>query len=274
MDTAAADAYLERIEAVRPAFPDADALRTLQLSHLRAVPFENLAIHLGEEIVLAEQPVLDKIVGARRGGFCYELNGAFAALLDALGYDVELLSARVFGPDGLGIPYDHLALRVRTPDGPLLTDVGFGKHSHYPLKLDSRSDQTDPGGVFRIEEAPPVAPKGEGGREGDGHGHGHGDLDVYRDGVAQYRLEQRPRVLADFRAGCWWHRTSPASHFTQSLICSRLTETGRITLSGRTLVSTGADGTRDERELGADEVLPAYLDHFGITLDREPRLAP
>ena len=158
MDTAAADAYLERIEAVRPAFPDADALRTLQLSHLRAVPFENLAIHLGEEIVLAEQPLLDKIVGARRGGFCYELNGAFAALLGALGYDVELLSARVFGPDGLGIPYDHLALRVRTPDGPLLTDVGFGKHSHYPLRLDSRSDQTDPGGVFRIEEAPRAAP--------------------------------------------------------------------------------------------------------------------
>src|SRR5947208_1985027 len=112
MDDAAAAAYLRRIAAARPDVPDTEALRALQLSHLRTVPFENLAIHLGEEIVLAEQPLLDKIVGARRGGFCYELNGAFAALLRALGYDVELLSTRVFGPEGLGIPYDHLALRV------------------------------------------------------------------------------------------------------------------------------------------------------------------
>ncbi|MGW5939791.1 arylamine N-acetyltransferase family protein [Streptomyces celluloflavus] len=246
--------YLRRIGAARPASPDADALRTLHLSHLRTVPFENLSIHLGEEIVLAEQPLLDKIVGARRGGFCYELNGAFAALLAALGYDVQLLSARVFGPDGPGIPYDHLALRVRTPTGPWLADVGFGKHSHYPLRLDSRADQPDPGGVFRVVETP------------------EGDLDILRDGAPQYRLEQRPRALADFEVGCWWNRTSPASHFTRSLVCSLLTDTGRVTLSGRTLVITADDGTRDERELREAEVLPAYRTHFGITLDREPEL--
>ncbi|WP_043264301.1 arylamine N-acetyltransferase [Streptomyces sp. CT34] len=244
--------YLRRIGADRPAAPDAEALRRLHLSHLRAVPFENLSIHLGEEIVLQDGPLLEKIVGARRGGFCYELNGAFAVLLRALGYEVALLSARVFGPDGIGIPYDHLALRVRTPTGPWLADVGFGRHSHYPLRLDSREDQADPGGVFRIEETD------------------EGDLDVLRDGVPQYRVEQRPRALGDFEVGCWWNRTSPRSHFTRSLVCSRLTETGRVTLSGRTLLVTGADGAREERELGAAEVLSAYRSHFGITLDREP----
>ncbi|MFD5875527.1 arylamine N-acetyltransferase, partial [Streptomyces sp. NPDC060322] len=65
--------------------------------------------------------------------------------------------------DGPGIPYDHLALRVRTPTGPWLADVGFGKHSHYPLRLDSRADQPDPGGVFRVVETP------------------EGDLDILRD---------------------------------------------------------------------------------------------
>ncbi|MYT12571.1 N-hydroxyarylamine O-acetyltransferase [Streptomyces sp. SceaMP-e96] len=253
MDTAATDAYLDRIGAGRPVSPDADALRALHLSHLRTVPFENLSIHLGEEIVLAEQPVLDKIVGARRGGFCYELNGAFAMLLGALGYEVELLSARVFGAEGrLGIPYDHLALRVQTPDGPWLADVGFGRHSHLPLRWDSRAEQTDPGGVFRIEETET------------------GDLDVLRDGSPQYRLEQRPRAYADFEVGCWWNQTSPTSHFTQSLVCSRLTENGRITLSGRTLVTTAVDGAREERQVGADEVLAVYREHFGIALDREP----
>ncbi|WP_308427632.1 arylamine N-acetyltransferase family protein [Streptomyces albospinus] len=248
--------YLRRIGAERPVVPDAEALRRLHLSHLRAVPFENLSIHLGEEIVLAEGPLLEKIVGARRGGFCYELNGAFAVLLRALGYEVALLSARVFGPDGIGIPYDHLALRVQTPTGPWLADVGFGRHSHYPLLLDSREDQADPGGVFRIEETT------------------EGDLDVLRVGVPQYRVEQRPRTLADFEVGCWWNCTSPRSHFTRSLVCSRLTGTGRVTLSGRTLLITGADGAREERELGGAEVLPAYRSHFGITLDREPVVTP
>ncbi|MFE0376004.1 arylamine N-acetyltransferase [Streptomyces inhibens] len=254
MDTAAANAYLDRVGAARPTSPDADGLRALHLSHLRSVPFENLSVHLGEEIVLAEQPLLDKIVGARRGGFCYELNGAFALLLGALGYEVEMLSARVFGPGGLGVPYDHLALRVHTPSGPWLADVGFGRNSHFPLRLDSRAEQSDPGGVFQIVET------------------AEGDLDVLRGGVPQYRLEQRPRAFAEFEVGCWWNRTSPTSHFTQSLVCSRLTETGRITLSGRTLVITGADGAREERQVGEGEVLAAYQEHFGIALEREPEV--
>jgi N-hydroxyarylamine O-acetyltransferase len=99
-----------------------------------------------------------------------------------------------------------------------------------------------------------------------------GDLDVFRDGAPEYRLETRPRRLRDFAAACWWHRTSPASHFTQSLVCSILTERGRVTLSGRTLVTTEA-GTRTERELATDtEILAAYRTHFGITLDRVPAL--
>lgn len=254
MDAAAADAYLARIGATRPTSPDAEALRALHLAHLRSVPFENLSIHLDEEIVLAEQPVLDKIVRARRGGFCYELNGAFALLLGTLGYEVELLAARVFGAEGLGIPYDHLALRVQTPGGPWLADVGFGRNSHFPLRWDSCAEQDDPAGVFRIEET------------------GEGDLDVLRDGEPQYRLEQRPRAYADFEAGCWWHRTSPKSHFTQSLVCSRLTGTGRVTLTGRTLVTTGTDGAREERQVGGDEVLAVYREHFGIVLEREPEV--
>ncbi len=257
LDPARTDAYLRRIGATRPATPDAEALRDLHLRHLRAIPFENLSVHLDEDIALDPKALVDKIVGDSRGGFCYELNGAFAALLRALGYRVELLAARVFGPDGPGIPYDHLALRVHGGDGrdgPWLADIGFGRNSHHPLRLDSREEQLDPAGVFRIEET------------------ADGDLDVLRDGRPQYRLEQRPRALADFAAGCWYHRTSPESHFTRSLVCSRLTESGRVTLSGRTLVTTAADGSREERELTDAEVLPAYRTHFGITLDRIPVL--
>lgn len=248
--------YLERIGAGRPDRADAGALRELHLRHLLTVPFENLSLHLGEDVVLDEKALVDKVTVARRGGFCYELNTAFAALLRALGYRAELLQARVFGPDGrVGIPYDHMALLVETEDGGRwLADVGFGDHSHHPLAFDERGEQADPSGVFVIQEAPGA----------------DGDLDVVRDGKPRYRLEPRPRALADFEAGAWYHRTSPESHFTRGVICSLLTEDGRVSIGGRKLYRTVA-GERTERELGTDEELrEAYRELFGIVLDAMP----
>ncbi|MGW8992538.1 arylamine N-acetyltransferase family protein [Streptomyces zhihengii] len=253
------DAYLDRIGAVRPGRADADALRELQHRHLLTVPFENLSVHLGEEVVLSEDRLVAKFVDAHRGGFCYELNGAFAALLRALGFGVTLHQARVFGEGGrLSMPFDHLTLRVETADGsgPWLADVGFGDHARFPLRLDERADQADPSGVFRVAEAPD-----------------HGDVDVLRDGVPELRVDIRPRELPEFGAGCWFHRTSPSSHFTRKPVCSRFTADGRITLSGGKLVTT-AHGQREERVLADDaEVLDAYREHFGLVLDEVPRAA-
>ncbi|MCT2593554.1 arylamine N-acetyltransferase [Streptomyces sp. N2-109] len=256
MDETAVDAYLRRIGADRPAAPDSAALRTLHRRHLVAVPFENLSIHRGEDIVLDEKALRAKIVEGRRGGFCYELNGSFASLLRALGYQVGLLGARVYSGERLSIPHSHMTLRVEAEDGSRwLADVGFGKHSTYPLTLDEPGDQQDPGGEFRIEEAD------------------EGDLVVLMDGNREYRLERRARALADFEGACWYNRTSPDSHFTRSLICSRLAEDGgRITLSGRQLVTTDADGARSERHLAEGEVLDVYRTRFGLELDREPQV--
>lgn len=265
------DAYLERIGADRPARPDAAALRELQLRHLTTVPFENLSIHLGEDIVLEEKLLLDKIVADRRGGFCYELNGAFAVLLRALGFRVTLLQARVHGEAGrLGIPYDHMALRVETDDGtgPWLADVGFGDHAEGPLALGDRADQRDPRGTFRIAQA--SAEGVDGASPGPGAPCGYGDLDLLRGGAPEFRLDLRPRTLADFRAGAWYHRTSPESGFTRSPVCSRFTATGRITLKGHRLLTT-VGTERHEMPLGSDEdVLAAYREHFGVRLDRLP----
>ena len=258
IDAAAQAAYLDRIGAGRPALLDAAALRVLHLTHQRAVPFENLSIHLGEPISLNEADLIAKIVTRRRGGFCYELNGAFALLLEGLGAQVSRVAARVYGGEGrLGPLFDHLALVVRLPDGsgPWLADVGFGAHSSYPLRYDGRDVQDDPGGRFVLAGAP------------------DGDVDVAKDGEPQYRIERRERALADFVPTCWWQQTSPDSHFTWSTICSRLTGEGRISLSGRTLIRTSGS-TRTEQDLGPDDaVLAAYREHFGIVLDRVPVVA-
>ena len=258
IDAAAVAAYLDRIGAQRPVVLDAAALGALHHAHQLTVPFENLSIHLGEPISLDEDDLIAKIVTRRRGGFCYELNGAFGWLLEALGAQVRRVAARVYGGAGQLSPlFDHLALVVRLPDGsgPWLADVGFGAHSRYPLRYDSRDGQDDPGGRFSLTDAP------------------DGDVDVFKDGEPQYRIEQRERLLADFVPTCWWQQTSPDSHFTRSTICSRLTGEGRISLSGRTLIRTSG-GARTEQALGGDgEVLAAYRDHFGIVLDRVPAVA-
>src|ERR1043165_7896848 len=88
-------AYLDRINYRGPLNADAETLRQLHVAHLRNVPFENLSIHAHEPIVLDDDSLFEKIVTRRRGGFCYELNGLFAALLRTIGFQVVMLSTEV-----------------------------------------------------------------------------------------------------------------------------------------------------------------------------------
>jgi N-hydroxyarylamine O-acetyltransferase len=253
MDEPTVRAYLDRIGAQRPGVLDEETLRALHRAHLMTVPFENLSIHLNEPISLEEADLVSKIITRRRGGFCYELNGAFALLLEALGANVERVAARVYGDGRLGPPFDHLALVVSLPAGaPWLADVGFGSHSTYPLRFDIGPEQDDPAGRFALADA------------------GAGDVDVLRNGRPQYRIERRERCLDDFVPTCWWQQTSPASHFTQSTICSRLTEDGRISLSGRTLIQTAGQSRTVEHLLTDEAALAAYRDHFGVVLGQVP----
>jgi N-hydroxyarylamine O-acetyltransferase len=130
--------------------------------------------------------------------------------------------------------------------------VGFGSHSTYPLLLDRREGQDDPGGRFLLADT------------------AEGDVVVSKDGTLQYQIERRDRALADFSPTCWWQQTSLDSHFTGATICSRLTGGGRVSVSGDTLIRTSG-GVRTEQQLhGAAEVLAAYRDHFGIILDQVP----
>ncbi|MEV7553982.1 arylamine N-acetyltransferase [Amycolatopsis sp. NPDC089917] len=249
MDVAA---YLDRLGLDRPAAADVAALRVLQERHLAVVPFENLSIHLGEPIVLDADALFDKIVRRRRGGFCYELNGLFAALLRELGFDAELRSAKVFRKDGtLGRPFDHALVHVEL-DEPWLADVGFGRFSRFPLRLSATEPQADPDGEFLFLDAP------------------HGDIDVLLDGEPQYRIERRPRALDEFVPTAFWQATSPDSPFTQGPTCSLPGKHGRVTLAGDKLIVT-THGVREEIRLSSDqEILDAYRKEFGIGLTRVP----
>jgi N-hydroxyarylamine O-acetyltransferase len=146
------NAYLERINYRDSTTANLNTLRAIHRAHLLTVPFENLDIALGRKIALDEETLTRKIVERRRGGFGYELNGAFAALLRSLRFHVSLLSARVARNEGEGPEFDHLCLRVDL-DEPWLVDVGFGESFLEPLRLQTKVDQSDPVGTFRIEQS-------------------------------------------------------------------------------------------------------------------------
>jgi N-hydroxyarylamine O-acetyltransferase len=244
-------AYLKRIGYQGPLQPDIHTLRALHRAHLQTVPFENLDIHLGQPIVLAESLLYEKIVTGSRGGFCYELNGSFATLLREMGFRVHRLSARVAnGSGGYGQPFDHMALLVELNER-WLADVGFGDSFVEPLRLDEPGEQLQRSGRYRIDAG------------GDG-------LVLFEsragDWIPQYTFTLQPYPLGDFAETCRYHQTSPESTFTQRRVCTRATPVGRITLSERKLIVT-KDGNRQERLLQSEcEVYRALREHFGIEL--------
>jgi N-hydroxyarylamine O-acetyltransferase len=248
--------YLARIGYFGPTAPTADTLRAIHHAHMLAVPFENLDIALDRKIVIDEEAFIRKVVEQRRGGFCYELNGAFAALLRVLGFRVTLLSARVARESGgEGPEFDHLALRVDLGLGmeqPWLADVGFGELFLEPLQMEAEKKQVDPAGAFRIVQM------GERLQLEKAEPGGHWKR--------QYSFSLQPRQLADFAGMCHYHQTSPESSFTQNRICTRATPDGRITLSGMKLIVT-RNGQREENTLASEkEAQGALQRYFGVRL--------
>jgi N-hydroxyarylamine O-acetyltransferase len=202
--------------------------------------------------VCDENAFIRKIVERRRGGFCYELNGAFAGLLRAIGFQVTLLSARVPREDGSDGPeFDHLALRIDLAE-PWLADVGFGDSFLDPIELQSGTGPShddpnyrvvDRGSSLHVERTEPVG--------------------TWK---RQYSFTMTPRTLDEFAAMCHYHQTSPESPFTRKSVCSRARADGRITVADRKLIRTHY-GTREEHLLPSDAEWRTVLkEHFGIVL--------
>ena len=244
------DAYLNRIGYDGKKGPTVETLRLLHLAHMMSVPFENLDIHIGRPIVLDLDALFEKIVLQRRGGFCYELNGLFACLLEHLGFTVDMLSARVAGEGRIGPDFDHMTLLVHLEEQ-WLADVGFGESFREPLKLHEPGEQVQHGRAYRIIET------GDAWRLSEGDPGG--DL------TPQYFFTLQPRKLSDFTEMCVYQQTSPDSHFTRKRMCSLATPTGRITLSGMTFITTEG-GKRGEQDLTDGEYASTLQDQFGIVM--------
>jgi N-hydroxyarylamine O-acetyltransferase len=244
------DQYLQRLNYQGSREPTLATLQALHVAHMLAVPFENLDITLGREIVLDEEALWRKIVEKRRGGFCYELNGLFAWALRELGFRVTLLSAAVMGNGAFGPEFDHLTLQVHLEED-WLADVGFGNSFRYPLRLQPGIVQAQDWGSYRLV------------REDE-----YWILQTLEDTIWKptYRFTLQPRTLPDFVDMCHYQQTSPESHFTQRRVCTIATSTGRITLSDQRLFIT-ADREQKETALTSQEAYTTVLaEKFGVVL--------
>jgi N-hydroxyarylamine O-acetyltransferase len=212
-----ATAYLTRIGLDAPPPMDLRGLETLQRAHLTHVPFENLDVYHRRGVSTDPARSIAKIVERGRGGWCFELNGAFASLLDALGFTTTLLGATVVSSTPPTGPHpDHATIRVDL-DHPCLVDVGFGDSFIRPLRLDLTTPQ-------------------------DG---GCGQYDLVRDGgeitlraldsgtpTEEYRFTLEPVAPTAFDPSNHHLQTSPNIHFTAKPFATRLLGGGpdRVTL--------------------------------------------
>jgi N-hydroxyarylamine O-acetyltransferase len=246
------DAYLARIGYTDPASGTSQqTLEALHRAHLAAVPFENLDIMLGRGVKADLESIQDKLVYAKRGGYCYEHGQLFGAALERLGFSVDRLLARVV-PDGEAMrPRTHLTLRVGDGSHNWLADVGFGSSPPAPLALRAGPQETD-GWLYEVvtDEADGIWKL----RELQG-----------ADWVTLYRVEEQHVYPPDVVMSNHYTSTYPESWFTWQPIVVRR-EPGAIhSIIGRGYTVTTPGHIKDRRTLTDDEFATALTEVFGLT---------
>lgn len=249
MDDARIDAYLKRIGLSEAPDVSLDGLETLQRAHLTAVPFENLDVFAHRGVGTDLEWSIPKIVDRQRGGWCFEVNGAFGALLTALGFTVTRRAATVLLDPPSGEP-SHLANEVQL-DGPYLVDVGFGDSYITPLRLDTDIVQQSGGRRFRLAAIDGFRTLVE--IEG-------------REEKPLYRLEPEPWALDEFTSASERLQNQPGLHWTTYRFATRLIDGGpdRVTLL-EDRIKFRRDGEWIETPVSEDEWDVQLAEWFAMT---------
>lgn len=245
------DGYLLRLKCKRERIPTLKFLKSLHKAHLFQIPFENLDIHMGNEIILDIQKIYNKIILQKRGGFCYELNGLFFHLLSQLGYHCHLISARTYENGMLGPEFDHAAILIYLDDQVYLADVGFGDLFLEPKLIQPGKIQMDYNKYFRVD------------KNIDGAYTVHMSTDSF-EYEPKYVFTKKERQYIEFIDMCRYHQVDEKSHFTKNKMITRATAKGRITLTDSKLVAT-VSGKKQEAVIhNHDEFRVKLYQHFGI----------
>lgn len=232
---------------------DYNSLRELHRCHLRSVPFEVIDIHLKKEISLELSNIYSKVVLRNRGGFCYELNYLFYSLLQDIGFNCTMVSARIFKDEEYGPDFDHMSVVVSLEEE-WLVDVGFSDLFIEPLKIQSDKIQEDYLKNYKIE------------RLNDNEFLLLESLKNPQDFKWKYIFEKRSRSISEFHDMCFYKQYSPDSYFVKNKVCAIATKNGRKTILNDTFKIRSYDQVEEREIKDNSDLLKVLKDEFNISI--------
>jgi N-hydroxyarylamine O-acetyltransferase len=255
------DAYLHRIGLPGVHKPSLETLQRLHAAHPAAIPFENLNPLLGWPVKLDADSLVDKLITQRRGGWCFEQNALFTMALEALGFRVTPLGARVLWNAPADAPVSartHMLLQVEAEGRLYLADVGFGGNTlTAPLEWRAHVEQATPHGVFRLTE--------------DECGF-RLEAGVSGEWKPLYRFTAERQYPADYAQANWFLCTNPASFFRTTLVAARALPQCRYALRNNELAIHTPAGTEKRIIPNTAELRQCLADEIGIALPEGPEL--
>lgn len=249
-------AYFERIGYRGETRPTLAVLAALQQHHVCHVAFENLTPFLAEPVSLALPDLQAKMVDQPRGGYCFEQNLLFAAVLEQLGFQVSGLAARVFWgrPAGVRPARTHMLLRVSVDGVDQLVDVGFGGLvPTAPLRLDSTREQHTTHEPFRLQQ--------------DDRGHCL-QAWVMEQWHTLYCFDLQPQQFSDYQLTSYYMSHHPESRFVTDLVASKpATDCRHNLVNGRYTVHYTFGSRERRRVTGVDQLIELLATVFGVHRD-------
>ncbi|SDZ82109.1 arylamine N-acetyltransferase family protein [Microbulbifer marinus] len=253
------DAYLQRVGYSGTPAADLHTVKTIIKLHTRFIPFENLNPFLGWPVDIDLASVERKLVREGRGGYCYEQNALFRAVLQAIGIPVTGLAARVLWqmPAGHQPAQSHMMLCAEIDGTVYLVDVGFGGQTPTaPLRLEDSAAQSTAHGVYRIRN-----------NEGDYLL----ETKISTNWLPVYSFNMKKQSAGDYKVFNWYCSTHPESRFVNELVAARAFSGGRHTLLGRELTYYPLTGPKTVVRLASPQDLCRTLtDVFDIQIPTGP----
>ncbi|TGS11159.1 arylamine N-acetyltransferase [Mesorhizobium sp. M2E.F.Ca.ET.209.01.1.1] len=243
------DGYFARIGYGGPADASLATLQALHAAHPRAIPFENIDALMGVSVGLDLASLQHKIFGQGRGGYCFEHNLIFMHALDALGFTVGGLAARVLWgqPEDAVTARSHMLLRIELGGRTYIADVGFGGLTlTAPLLLEAGLGQKTPHETFRLVET---------------GGQFRLQADIGEEWRTLYRFDLSQAYEVDYRVASHFLSTHPSSHFLSTLVAALALPDRRYALRTNRLSTHHAGGRSEQREIATAAELADVLEN-------------
>jgi N-hydroxyarylamine O-acetyltransferase len=252
------DSYLARINYHGRRCATHGVLVDLHEAHCAAIPFENLDVLLRKPILLDSAALFNKLVVAKRGGYCFEQNELFAQALEALGFKVTRLAARVRYRATSVLPRTHMVLRVDVERDHWLADVGFGGEGPlHPIRMHDGAVDRQGAWTYRLVRD---------------HGNWVLRLQHSASPLDLYAFDETPQLPVDYEMANWFTSTHPSSIFVRSLTVQRSTHADRLILRNFDFTIDRGFAPETRRLSGEAELWPLLKERFGIVLPGEVKL--